>query len=537
MSSAQLRQCDWRFLLPRRGGPFPRLVLSGGSASLASDLKTLGVADEVSASAQPETADALVLLQDGAQDLPEAGKFLKRGGVVYWEVRRTWRFWRSSPRAIRRRLRAAGLVPLGIYWPRPSFRRPAIYIPVESRAALRWYVETYLSAGSFSRWAARAVLRALGAIGGLRSWGVEPRYAVTAIAGAPAAPGGEQGGVSAFESDWDGREDRCVLLRGADGSRRVLIFPFTAGSRAPSSVIKMWRLPYRDTHVQKEQAVMREIRSLLDGAVETSVPEPLGTLRWGNVVAGIEALAPGHPLSSDLNAWRRSTARQTRDLHRVADWLARFHEHAQVTTMSWDPTLVRQWVDEPLARHQSVFGMPDERFCAAIRGEALSLAGSPMPFVWAHPDLTSANIHVNGGDLTVVDWSGAKPRLPLYDLLYFVVLWAAGIRQETTRAARSRLFDTLFLASENGDAATRAVRASIRAYLKRLGIDPRFFPVLLTVAWVVRSLEAEERERAAERGEPDVNPHPGESYFECVSLLASSKRQLFERSCDAWWRR
>jgi hypothetical protein len=60
-----------------------------------------------------------------------------------------------------------------------------------------------------------------------------------------------------------------------------------------------------------------------------------------------------------------------------------------------------------------------------------------------------------------------------------------------------------------------------------LEIDSRFFPLLLVLAWVFRSLDCAERADAVARGIPGANPHPNESYVEYLQVLAAEVERLF----------
>jgi aminoglycoside phosphotransferase (APT) family kinase protein len=170
-----------------------------------------------------------------------------------------------------------------------------------------------------------------------------------------------------------------------------------------------------------------------------TLPEPLGTILFGGTVAGVESYATGPPLSNLIREWGRPTRRKLDDVRLVFDWLQKFHREAQVTRDPWSPAAMQRWVEEPCSRYEAAFGeRPDEkRLFEAVRERARDLLGMPLPIVWAHPDLTGANIHVDGRRITVIDWSGAAPRLPLFDLLYFVMLVTCRMRGLSHRYNRA----------------------------------------------------------------------------------------------------
>ncbi len=527
-----LGRADWRFLLPCPPvGRFDHLVLLGGPQWLPDLVAEIGLARKVSRRIPPKgSADALVLLYDAGVDLAEASVCLSRGGAVYWEVERRWStFLRSTPGAIRRRLLRAGLAPLALYWPRPNFHHAAMYLPIDVRGLLSWYVETLLDPRSFGRRAARFFLRFLARTGGAWSFSLVPRYAVTAMAGPPDRSAFALGTAIPSGAVDDPDLLPVVLLGGRDHSRRVIIFPFSPSAKRPSVVVKFWRLPDRNAVTEAEQTTLRRIRSRLDAAMGRTLPQPLGTASWGEIVAAVESYAPGPPLSHFTNAWGRPLRRKLKDLQLVFDWISEFHRQALVSRKPWDRAALQQWVEEPVASYRSAFGMQpaEERLFGAVRQRARTLLGVPLPIVWAHPDLTGANIHVDGRQITVIDWSGATARLPLFDLLYFVMLWTCRIRGLRGTGARLRCFRGLFIELEHGDGIVKAVREAIGQYMARLEIDHRFFPLLLVLNWVFHSVESFDRAEAVARGEPGVNPHPEESYVEYVRILAEQVEGLF----------
>ncbi len=534
-----LRRADWRFLLPYPpDGRFEHLVLLGGPSWLPELVAELGVARRVSRGIPPKSsADALALLRDAKVDVAEAFACVRAGGAVYWEVARGWgSFLRSTPRAIRRRLLEAGLTPLAIYWPRQGFRYATMYTPMGIREALGWYVETFLQPRNPARRAARFFLRFLARAGATWPFGLMPRYAAVAAAG-PADRGAFDLKAGTPSGTVENREQLpLVLLRGWDPSRRVIIFLFSPGSRRPSAVVKFWRLPHRNLKTESEQETLRRIRSLLDPAMAQTLPQPLGTFRWGEIVAAVESYAPGPPLSNFTNTWARPLRRKLEDLRLVLDWISDFHRQAQLSREPLDRTALRELIEEPLSKYRDAFGLTsgEERLFAAVRQRARGLLGMPLPVLWAHPDLTASNIHICGRQVTVIDWSGATPRLPLFDLLYFVMLWTEAVKRERGLAARLRRFRETFIGCGEADTVVNAVREGVRRYLESLEIDGQFLPILLTLSWVAWSLECCDRQQEVERGDSGANPHPGESYVEYVQLLAGESETLFSQA-RPWW--
>ena len=535
-----LRRMDWRFLLPAppRGG-FDHVVVLGGSPSLSDTVVELGLAHRVSREVpSTDSADALVILEDASTQVEKAVRCLSPGGALYWEVPRQWsNLLRTSPGAIRRRLVSGGMSPVALYWPRPSFRCPAAYLPIGMAGVLPWYVRTRLDPRSPWRRAAKWILRALARRGGAWAFGLMPRYAATAIAGPAAERVFAVAEANAIANEDSGTLVPLMLLRGSGSSRRIVQLPFSRGGGDPKRVVKFWRLPDRNANTEAEQETLRKIRSQLDSSVAGSLPEPLGTVRWGEVVAALESYAPGPPLSQSLGAWGRPIRRKIMDVGPVFEWIREFQRQAQVVRKPWDREDVRQWIEEPLSSYRSAVscGPEEDRLFAAVRLRARALIGQPLPIVWAHPDLTAANIHCQGDRVSVIDWSGAAPRLPLFDLLYFAMLWAAAMEGSGNLEARLARLRRIVFAQPVPDPITSTIREAIVRYFRDLEIATGFFPLLVTMAWTVRSIECFERARAVERGDPGANPHPEESYVEYLQALGKETEALFCERTDHWW--
>jgi hypothetical protein len=532
--AGDLRSADWRFLLPfPPGGRFEHLVLLGGPPWLADVVVELGIAKKVSRETATEaTADALILLEDSRVDVETASACLIPGGVAYWEVRRRWRsFLRSGPKAIRRRLREAGLVPTGLYWPHPGFRQTEMYLPVAARNVLAWYVDTFLRVESPGRVAARLFVKFVCLAGAAtRIMALAPRYAVTASAGQGEGQPFVPSAAIPPESDEAAQPLPILLLGGSDYTRRVIVFLLSPGARRPSAVVKFWRSTHRNSRAEAEQETLREIRSQLDETARGSLPQPLGIVPWGGIVAAAESCVSGAPLSQLAARWGRPMRSKLEDLRLVFDWVTEFHRQAQLSRAPWGRAALERWVEEPLAAYQAGFGVrtDEERLFSRIRRDGRSLVGVPLPIVWAHPDLTGANIHRSGRRVSVIDWSGAAPRLPYFDVLYFVLLWTCRLRGLRGPKERLRCFRDLFIEADAGDGIVRTMREALARYNRDLEIDPRFFPLLMVLSWVDRSVACLDRARAVARGEPGANPHPEESYVEFVRILAEPETRLWQ---------
>src|SRR5262249_47915795 len=151
MSGGRLRDADWRFLLPNpTEGVFEHLVLLGGSASLVEQVVGMGLALRVSREIpRADSADALVVLSGARVSLDKAIGCLALGGSLYCEVdRRSLRSFARSPSRLQRLLQREGLSLTGIYWVRPSFAKPEIYLPLDVDGAISWHLKTLFIAST-----------------------------------------------------------------------------------------------------------------------------------------------------------------------------------------------------------------------------------------------------------------------------------------------------------------------------------------------------------------------------------------------------
>ncbi len=63
--------------------------------------------------------------------------------------------------------------------------------------------------------------------------------------------------------------------------------------------------------------------------------------------------------------------------------------------------------------------------------------------------------------------------------------------------------------------------------MRRLSIDPRFFPVMLALTWVSHALGRLERVRAF--GEPGPDSRQGNRHVAFVQALAENRERLFRK--------
>ncbi|PYM66274.1 MAG: hypothetical protein DMD79_03165 [Candidatus Rokuibacteriota bacterium] len=516
-----LPHADWRFLLPPPSeGAFRHLVLLGGPPRLAARLVEVGLARRVSRTIPAEqSADAVVILHDADVRLDAARSCLVPGGVLYWEIARGGCSWLGmTPGRVRRQLLEVDLVPTGAYWLRPNFTECHRYLPVDAGGALRWYLETWFTVSLLQR-VLGPVLR-LSVPLSVRSLPLPGIcYAVTATAGharaaRPAILACGHLPISLREQDL-----RLLMLnRGGDDdmSRRVIVFPFATRGIQPLAVLKFWRLPNRNVDTEREQTTLAAIRRSLDDSMRRTIPEPLGMFNMGQLAVGIESYARGRSLA--LLSARRGTpiGRKIADLDLLVSWISEFHRQASLGRPPWNDAQRRRWVEGPLSAYTEVFGTKggEDRLFAEVRQRAVSLMGTPLPIVWVHWDLTTWNIFRDGRDIAVIDWAGAGPGLPLFDLLYLVTRWSHAVRRLGGAQAKLDDFRGLFLGGPREDVMVASVHRAIDRYLTRIEVDRRFFPMLLVILWVVRAVER-------------LDPTQAVAY---VRALAEHPEHLFARS-------
>jgi Phosphotransferase enzyme family len=501
-----VKRLDWRFLLPDApdGGPFRHLVLLGANERLLDEVVARGIAQQVStAYDKPRSADAVVILMGAADSAArQALGCLTPGGTVYWETRRV--------ASAKRTLRARGVRLTGDYWVLPSFEQARVYLPLDRPEATRWYLASMFRATTpRERLVEPALHMAARFASPMLAWAAQ-HHALTGVVGRPGRLG--------LLAD-DGQ--RPIMLTLGHAGRRVALLPFAAGGRRPLSVLKLSRDPSLNAAAEREQGALRTLRASLDPLMRATIPEPMGTFGWRDLTVAVESCAEGRLLSTSTQRWGVPLARHIDDLRTVAAWQARLHTDAVMERTLWSEALVQEWIDGPLARYELRFGVTpaEDRLFGVLRARGRDLLGLPIPLVWTHWGLRDQNIFRLRRGLVVVDWEDGGPGLPGLDLMYFVTAWSHAVRRLRGPAAELRGVHDLYCETAPGDSACAAARQVVREYLVRVGLDPRFLPVLLVVMWVFRALgQSAEMPRAANR------------YTEYLGVLAAHTDRLFGTS-------
>ncbi|HEY3204978.1 MAG TPA: phosphotransferase [Thermoanaerobaculia bacterium] len=476
---------NWRVLLPEPGGgTLSHLVLLGGPDDLERLIIPMGVAERVSRSLPPaRLADAAVVLGDATPSLRQVTGCLRPGGWLYWEIQRQGvALLHRTAGSVLKDLRMAGLSPTGLYWVRPQSGPPTVFVPLDARGAVAWYLDTFGSvsigaiAARFPR-SSRALARAT--VG---------RIAVTAVAQEGAAPKPSLLGHSGLPEPLRSSPSHpLVFFR--EHSRRAVIFPFAAGGTVPEAVLKFSPVRERGPRTGQEQQTLSEIRARLDPAMRRSVPEPLALLEWSGLTVGVESFLTGRSIGRAVSLPGVPLSRKLADLDRVTAWLCRFQLENSFGRPAWGSEVwsLDEWVEEPfrLFEREFVLRPEEERLFAAARRAARALVGTPLPLVLSNWSFSTGNVCRSAEGIGVYDWETITRGLPLADLLYFLIDWSRLMRRDLASSWR-KTFVGLLIEPPRGR-VIRAVQRSIARYLAELEIDPRFHPLLYVLTWVQRA--------------------------------------------------
>ena len=270
----------------------------------------------------------------------------------------------------------------------------------------------------------------------------------------------------------------------------------------------------------REQATLVNLRSLLDERRRLALPVPLGVVYAGRVAVAVETTARGRSIAASARG-SDPLRRSLDDFRSVARWLSDFHRQTEIARRPWGPDEFNRWFGPLVERWNSVFatGLAEARLFAGLRSLSRSLTGAVLPEVWTHGDLVLGNVFREGADVTVLDWAGAEPGLPLLDLLDFTLSRMGGVLRNESE--RLELFTELLLSPAPVRRA-REVRAGLEGYLTSLQIDSRFFPLLLAFFTLRRALL--QGERAARR---KMDPRTGNFHLGCVALLDRFRESWF----------
>lgn len=474
---ALLKRTDWRLLLPWPGGePFSSLVLLGAPPGLAEGLRETGVALQVEADGAGP-APAVAVLSGAPAALAQGVQALAPGGVLYGET--------GDLAAARQALGEQGLEVLGTWAVWPGFEKPQVYIPLEAPRAVRWFGRTLYPAWTVRKRLLRGSLPLLERAPDRGARFLMRSFAFTAVR--PPANGGVPVLLD-HPALPRGLREGAVPLLVTHGRERTVLMPFPRDGHSPWGVLKVPRRPTLNGKTVAEQEALTGLRQRLDPAVRSALPIPGGLLGWNGAAVGIESYLPGVSMVGPGLPWRRPSFRQVGDLRLAAAWLTEVHRETEEERIAWGPEAMARWI-EPVFEAVRRLGASEreERLFAAAGRRAEALEGVPLPMVWQHRDFTPWNLlRASGqgkGDLRVLDWEGARPGLPLCDLLHFVTHWHELARSAFDARHRLRAFRELWTGRPGSGPAAAAALDAVALYCSRLRIDLGFLPLLLVVTW------------------------------------------------------
>ncbi|HEX8940904.1 MAG TPA: phosphotransferase [Candidatus Limnocylindrales bacterium] len=534
MDASTIRRLDWRFLLPApEGGAFEHLLLGREDPDLADLVREAGVARRVSAgNGVTGPFDVAVLLAGSHLTIEDLRHRLRPGAPVYLEIdRRRPGLRQGGPGRLGARLAAVGLGATTPYWAVAGFRGTRAYLPIGSKAAVRWYVSHQLTARTAARRLLRAALTSLTERTGASLDRLAPTLSVTALAnGGPTRPAS----ILAHPDMPDGllQPDvrSLVLVGGQEAWSRVTLLPF-GRQASPLAVVKVGRLAALRPWARREQAVLAQLEERLEAGLKAGLPRPVATFDWVGLPVAIESCVPGRSLGTELGTWGRGAAEATDDLRRVARWLAEF----DLATVQGSLTVDAGWVsalaglfDRYAARWP---GSAEQRLLAEAARRADAAIGLRLPTVWQHTDLGPWNVLQSGAGLGVVDWESARPGPAATDLLYFVGHWlpiARGHRDPRSAAADVR---ELLLEPASGDRRVRAAREVLAWFFRRLTIDPALLGLVAVRTFAEQALDR--AERLAVVGGAAADSLQGERYRLYLRALAAEPTRLLA-PVDRW---
>jgi hypothetical protein len=523
-------RADWRFLLPTSSGVFEHLVLLGGSPPLRAWLEDTGVIKICSTVLPTQPCADVVAVLNGARFEPqEVAASLKPTGVLYWEFSRITRH--SSGFSFRRAiqgLRSAGLTVVGTYAVAPSFSRPQMFLPLEVPRSLEWYIQSQYVAATARQ---RILEQAVTLLTNLRSDRLAPFAPSIAVIATIGAEHDRRPYVlnhpefASLLRMTDDEPIRPILL--TDRGSRVVVLPFARQDSHPRFILKIPKTSTFNDRTGTEQGVLQHIHGHLgDSSLRSTIPEPLGIATVDHIDMAIESYLAGTSLQRSSGRWGARRSQALEDLRLACTWLSRFHQEMTIERVRWNDDNRRLWFDSTLREYQSIFyTTPAEaRMLELLVLRSCELTERELPIVYRHRDFVTPNTLRLGSRLSVIDWTGGTPGLPLCDLIQFVTSWYRDVQHTSQEASVHALFGHRVAS----DLPAARVHQSIHDYVDVLQFDRRFVPLLAVFTWIELAL----RRYRAQAHMQDVasDPRVGNEYVKFLSIMAESADHLFADS-------
>ncbi|HYN21047.1 MAG TPA: hypothetical protein VE078_08810, partial [Thermoanaerobaculia bacterium] len=105
--------------------------------------------------------------------------------------------------------------------------------------------------------------------------------------------------------------------------------------------------------------------------------------------------------------------------------------------------------------------------------------------------------------------------------------WDGLMNRACSEANRRRRFLELFLVTPFRDALVEAARHEITTYMRRLGVDGRFLPLLLAYTLLEQAVDRMERRR--QLGDRAAGSREDNPYVELLDALATEEPGVLER--------
>lgn len=529
VATVSARRLDWHVLLPGRpaASPGPWLLL-GGEPDLPRLAVELGLAESATTDrAADGPAKVVALLHDSTATLDRAVDALAPGGSLYWEVdRRSIMRSIATPGRTLRRLRAAGLTPLALYWVGPGWSRPSRFLPIDPPGPIAWYLATSNAERGLVRGALRRLARQM-----VRSPRIAallvPRFAVVATSERqPAYP--LPAPLSHPDVPTSVRSSSVppiLIAAGEEAWGRITLLAFEDDGSTPSVVVKIGRHAAFDDATRHEHEVLLDLRDRLEATARSTVPEPIALIDVGRRPAVVQSATPGSSALARMIGRRGRGGRRWRDLELTTEWLVAIHRQTSRSSVAPGARGWSQHVDEPLNRFVGAFGRQPavDRLFDRIRDHTTAL-GVELPIVLCHRDLGPWNVLIDGDTVRVIDWEVALDGPALTDLVYASLHWSFAAHGPASEPERRLHLRRLLAEPREDDPDRAAIGAAIHRYVGALRVDPRLVPSLIVLTVVGQALDR--FDRLGQIATPDPDPWTRNRYVGYAAEIA-----MFE---DAW---
>ena len=152
------------------------------------------------------------------------------------------------------------------------------------------------------------------------------------------------------------------------------------------------------------------------------------------------------------------------------------------------------------------------------------LGDETLPLVWQHADFGPPNLYLDNEKVSVIDWETARRGPALQDLLYLVADWTAAVTGRTSDLDAHDNFRSLYCSDASRGRFFDSVHREIAEYMRRVGVAPSLFHVLLVFTFVDKALERMRRLSAL--GSPSAESREANRFVACIEMLAAHDAAL-----------